>query len=160
VPAWRQELRRTTLDPTAKLVGLVLSTYMDGAGRAQVSRSTLADGCAVSVSTVLRAVRRLERAGLLGVDRAGRLQHLPSRYQARSRGGVPATPDSRGSTGATPNGSQGWQILGPGVAPVTREDLRSSEGQDRGEWYGDPTTAELARDAAAKARRTILGGDP
>jgi len=162
VPAWRLELRRAPLDPTAKLVGFTLSTYMDGAGRAQVSRSTLAAGCGLeSVTAVKRAVRRLELAGLLGVDRAGRRQHLPSRYQARCRGGWPDPPEITRGVWSDPadNGQGGLRSL-PGGSPGTHE-LEGLEGQDRsGEGYGSDAGAQLAREAAAAARRAILGGEP
>jgi len=161
VPAWRLELRRATVDQTAKLVGYVLSTYMDGAGRAQVSRSTLAECCGLeNVNTIRRAVRRLELAGLLGVDRAGREQPRPSRYQARSRGAAEYAPNGpRGVSGDAPAGSQGRPKPVPGASRDRPELEVLKEGQDRSEGFGDPTTAELARDAAAAARRMLLGGE-
>ncbi len=117
MPAWRHELLAAPIDATAKLVGLALSTYMDGAGRAHVSRSTLARGCGLAdVSTVKRAVHRLEVAGYLGVDRGG--GHEVSRYQLRSNGGWPAprpgaTAPPVVGAGAPPGG--GWDATVPGA---------------------------------------------
>ena len=160
MPAWRLELRAAELDPTAKLVGFTLSTYMDGAGRACVSRSTLAAGCGLAdVSTIKRAVHRLEAAGLLGVDRGGHQQHLPSRYQARSNGGYSAPPGiSRGGWAAPAEVAQGGLRSRPGGAGEHHE-LEGLEDQDHGgEGFGSEAGAQLAREAAAAARRAILEG--
>jgi len=191
---WQRELREAGLDPTAKLVGWCLSTYMDGAGRAQVGRTTLARSCGVSMSTVRRALGRLERSGLVAVDHGGGAD--VNRYQVRSTGGWPApppgspmtplpgspvslggvthdpqpgspmTPERKGlktkaRAGAHAGAPEGWVPEDdPAIAAefAARERLRVN-GQERGDGYGDPTAAQLARDAAADARRTILGGE-
>ena len=169
---WQRELRDSGLDPTAKAVGLVLSTYMDGAGRAQVSRATIAAGVGLAdLGTVTRAIQRLESAGLLGVDRAGRQQHAPSRYQVRSRGGWPATAEPpRGGPSATPGNGQGWLRSAPGVAgePHEREGLETiARGRAPEGWVPEDDEAiaavyrERELDAAERAKGSSEGyGDP
>jgi hypothetical protein len=78
---WRNTLRDCDLDRTAKLVGFVISTYMDGAGVARVGKTTIAKGASLGHNpgnnpgqrrgntAVDTAVDRLEAAGLLIVDR-------------------------------------------------------------------------------------------
>jgi hypothetical protein len=176
VPAWRHELLAAPIDATAKLVGLALSAYMDGAGRAQVSRSTIARGCSLAdVSTVKRAVHRLEVAGYLGIDRGGGQD--VSRYQLRSNGGWPAP--AAGATappvvgaGAPPGG--GWNGPVPGAAaPPKVEGQKTSApalahaGAPEG-WVPEDDSeiaavfAQRERDAAAaKVKSSSEGyGDP
>lgn len=74
--AWRDALRDSPLDKSAKLVGLVLSTFLNGKGRAFPSLETLADGASVSRRTVWAAIARLELHGFLSVTRSrGRQSH-------------------------------------------------------------------------------------
>jgi len=160
VPAWRRDLRDAPdLDPVARLVGHTLATFMDGAGRCVVSRSTIARGCGLAdVSTVKRAVHRLEAAGLLGVDRVKGGQHLANRYQARPNGGWSAPVEvTYGGWSAPVDPIQRGLRPDPTGAAEHRE-LEGLEDQDRGEGYGSASGAQLARDAAAAARRTILEG--
>jgi hypothetical protein len=75
VPRWRDALRDSDLDRTAKLVGFVLSTYMDGRGVAYPAKTTLAEGASLGRegqkgnTAVDTAIDRLEASGLLVVDR-------------------------------------------------------------------------------------------
>jgi hypothetical protein len=69
---WRDRVRDAPdLDTTATVVAMVLSTYMNGEGRAYPSRATLAAGAKLrQPRTVDRAIRDLEAAGLLIVERS------------------------------------------------------------------------------------------
>ena len=81
IPQWRDALRDSELDRTAKLVGFVLSTYMDARGAAWPAKTTLARGASLGRepapggerrkgnTAVDTAIDRLEAAGLLDVDR-------------------------------------------------------------------------------------------
>jgi len=68
---WRDVIRDSSLDSTAKGVGYALTTWMDWRGHAFPSRKTLAAGAGYNVRTIDRAVPRLEKAGLLRVVRNG-----------------------------------------------------------------------------------------
>jgi hypothetical protein len=75
VAHWRNALRDSDLDRTAKLVGFVLSTYMDGRMAAWPAKTTLAHGASLGRegqkgnTAVDTAIDRLEARGLLVVDR-------------------------------------------------------------------------------------------
>ena len=61
---WRDTLRDSELDPTAKLVGFILSTWWDRNGRSAFpSKPTIAAASGVSKRAVDGAVDRLETAG-------------------------------------------------------------------------------------------------
>ena len=68
VGVWRDSLRDSAVDSSSKLVGLVLSTYMNGRGYARPGRVTLARGCSITTRTVETCVRKLETAGFLIVE--------------------------------------------------------------------------------------------
>lgn len=82
VARWRNLVRDSDVDSTARLVALVLSTYMSSTGNgAYPSKRTLADGCGLnSTRAVDQAINRLELAGLLAVHRSK--GHNPNTYQA------------------------------------------------------------------------------
>ena len=67
---WRDALRDSDLDKAAKIVGFVLSTYLNAQGRAFPSTETLADGASISRRSVSPAIERLERHGFLSVTRS------------------------------------------------------------------------------------------
>lgn len=160
VPMWRRDLRDAPgLDPTARLVGHVLSTYMDGAGRACVSRSTLAVGCGMAdVGAVRRAILRLESAGLLGVDRIRGGRYGANRYQAHPNGGWSAPVEvAYGGWSAPVEPIQRGPKPDLTGAPEHRE-LEVLEVQDRGEGFGSPNGAQLARDAVATMRQRLGEG--
>lgn len=94
--AWRNAVRDSELDVTAKVVAWTLDTYMDSHGDGWPSLALLAAGAGVDVRTVIRAVKRLELAGLIGVTRS-RGRHA-NRYHA--------TIQNR-DTGVTVNGDRG-----------------------------------------------------
>jgi len=50
--AWRNAVRDSDLDSTAKLAGHTLSTYMTGRGLAYPSRETLARGASLALRSV------------------------------------------------------------------------------------------------------------
>lgn len=77
VAHWRNALRDSDLDRTAKLVGFVISTYMDSTGVARPAKTTIAHGASLGREPGKRkgntavddAIDRLEASGLLVVDR-------------------------------------------------------------------------------------------
>jgi len=100
---WRNAVRDSSLDGTAKLVALILDTYMDGHGETWPSKTTIAAGASCDSSTVKRAVHRLEDAGFLLVirSRGGR----SNRYRA-------CMPPPNGGAGAPVDGGAGAPIRG------------------------------------------------
>lgn len=69
--AWRNAVRDSHLDTTAKAVALVLSTYMNSLGAAFPSKRTLAAGATLSSTrSVDAAINRIEAAGLLEIVRS------------------------------------------------------------------------------------------
>jgi hypothetical protein len=70
--AWRDAVRDSGLDRTAKLVAFVISTYMDSIGKAFPSKATIAAGSSLGAGrrAVDRAVDRLEASGLLKIRRS------------------------------------------------------------------------------------------
>jgi hypothetical protein len=74
VAVWRDAVRDSGLDSTAKLVAFCLSTYFDVSGRTyggrySPSRTTLARGCSLSDRAVDAALVRIEASGFLTVER-------------------------------------------------------------------------------------------
>jgi hypothetical protein len=68
---WRDALRDSELDSTAKLLGFVLSTWWDRNGRgAFPSKPTMAAASGLSKRAVDGAVNRLETAGFIDVSRS------------------------------------------------------------------------------------------
>ena len=63
--AWMRAVRDADITATAALTAYVLATYMDGDGVCWPSRRRIAVGIRRSPSTVTRALRELEGAGLL-----------------------------------------------------------------------------------------------
>ncbi len=92
VIVWRDALRDSRLNSTAKLVGLVLSTHMTAGGDgAYPSQDTLARETSLEKRAIYRATRRLEEAGFIAVTWSrGRASH---RYRAT----LPTATESRRS---------------------------------------------------------------
>ena len=89
VAAWRNFVRDSGVDPTARLVAFVLSTYMARNGNgAYPSRRTIAKGAGIGVRAVDAAINRLEAAGLLAIERSK--GHTSNTYAAA---GIPRTKD-------------------------------------------------------------------
>jgi hypothetical protein len=82
VAVWRDALRDSPLDSTAKLVGLVLSTYFNARGSAYPGRAALARGASVCDRTIDHALRRLEATGFLHVERTNGGNNRTNGYQA------------------------------------------------------------------------------
>jgi DNA-binding PadR family transcriptional regulator len=84
VAVWRDALceDECKLDSTAKLVALVLSTFMRGRGYARPGRERLGKGASLSVRSVERALRRLEAGGWLEVDWSDGGRRWTNAYQA------------------------------------------------------------------------------
>jgi hypothetical protein len=103
---WRDALRDSDLDTTAKTVGYTIATYWNGRGlSAFPSKTTIAAGAGLhSVRAADRAVLRLERAGFLDVSRSrGR----------RSNTYTATLPTPHGGTGSTPYGGAGLNGSNP-----------------------------------------------
>jgi hypothetical protein len=72
---WREAIRDSDLDRTAKLVAYTLSTYMNGGGAAFPSKTLLARGASLGnpnhkgSSALDAAVNRLEAAGFVAITR-------------------------------------------------------------------------------------------
>jgi hypothetical protein len=78
---WRNAVRDSALDSTAKLTAYTLSTYMSRDGLAWPAKTTLADKASLSVRAVDGAITRLERGGFLLVERSG-YRRGGNRYRA------------------------------------------------------------------------------
>lgn len=103
---WRNAVCDSRLDPTAKLVALVLDRYMDGRGECWPSKAAIAAGSSHGRSVVVRAIHRLELAGFVLVIRSkGR---LPNRYRA--------TLPPNGVVGDTVNSVVGDTVTGSTVS--------------------------------------------
>lgn len=73
IPArFRNAIRDSELDPTARLVAFTISTYMDSRGLAFPSKATIAAGAGLGKGrrAVDAAVDRLEAAGLVEISRS------------------------------------------------------------------------------------------
>jgi len=109
---WRDAVRNSALPPTAKLVALALSTWMNRYGDCRPAKETIARGCSLSVRAVDSTITALEAAGFLRVTRSkGR---STNRYKAATPHQVP------GST---------LQEL-QGSAPPTPQDVRGNPADD------------------------------
>lgn len=113
---WRNAIRDSALPRTTKLVGLVLSTYLDANGTAFPALTTLADGASLGrgCTAVKDAIERLEAVGLLEVDR--RRGRLGWTYQAV----IP-----RADVGLDPSGIT-RPAVGLAAAEIPREPSRKS----------------------------------
>lgn len=79
--AWRDALRDSALDTTAKAVGFVIATYWDSSGSgAFPAKATIARGASIGKRTADRAIDRLEAAGFLAIHRSG--GRRSNRYRA------------------------------------------------------------------------------
>ena len=155
--SWRNAVRDSELDRTAKLVAFVLSTYMDGHGQAYPSMSTLAEGASLGLNraTTRAAVARLESAGFLDVFRSrGRGSHryeatLPTEHPGRSvteRFG----PSNRTIPGLQPN-AQGVHESAESAESVTADDGRLEDGRTSSVKF-DPDAVALAAAKEASKR--------
>jgi DNA-binding transcriptional ArsR family regulator len=144
--AWRLELVESELDATARLVGLTLDTFMSAGGVCFPSRAAIAHRSGLDVRTVERATRRLERAGLLRVERGG--GRTCSRYYALipSDRGQPSTPAAqrRPRGGAAP--PQGRHSAARNLPLNLPENLPVDPGYESvHNGNGDDLAGELAR---------------
>jgi hypothetical protein len=111
VAHWRNAVRDSDLDRTAKLVALVLSTYMDHTGAAWPAKTTIARGASLGRvgqkgnTAVDSAIDRLEAAGLLVVDRRrGRRGFLYGAAIPRDGEGFESHVATRDNGGQIPRG--------------------------------------------------------
>jgi Helix-turn-helix domain len=84
---WRDAIRASELDASAKLVALVLATYANATGECWPSKQTLYEGCSLSARVVDRAVLRLEETGFVDVKRS--VGRVVNRYFLRIPNPVP-----------------------------------------------------------------------
>jgi hypothetical protein len=77
---WRDAIRDSELDRTAKLIAYTLSTWMNGQAEAFPGKDALADRAGVDVRTVDRALHRIEAAGFVRV-RVGGGRARTNRYE-------------------------------------------------------------------------------
>lgn len=69
---WRQEVLRSGLSATAKVVALTIAEYMDPDGYASPGFTRIMDEAGgLSRSTVIRATKELEREGAMEITRRG-----------------------------------------------------------------------------------------
>jgi hypothetical protein len=124
VAVWRDALRDSVLDATAKLVGFVLSTYMDARGFAFPSKATLARGSSLGEGrrAVDQAVDRLEADGFLEIERS--VGRHAFRYQA---------------------------TLPPTAHEVRRSEWATSQKEASNVARGAPSTSHQVRPKAVKA---------
>ena len=104
VAKWRNAVRDSKLDATAKLTALTLSTFLTVDGAGYPSQSLLAAGASISRRSVGKAIDRLELASFLAIERSkGRSSHD---YKAviPTASAVPGSPTS--------NCERGTQLLG------------------------------------------------
>jgi Helix-turn-helix domain len=122
---WVMQVLASEVSPTAKVIGVAIGIHMNGDSRqAWPSHSTLAKMCSVEKRTSERAVKELEKAGLLSVRRVA---NCSNRYEMRR---IPTT----GSIPTDMTEDDGWDDPVPtAVVPPPR----------RG-WY-HPPDGDVAR---------------
>jgi hypothetical protein len=78
---WVKQVLASDISPTAKIIGVAISIHINGDCRqAWPSHSSLARMCSVEKRTSERAVKELEKAGLLTVSRKA---NCSNRYEMR-----------------------------------------------------------------------------
>jgi hypothetical protein len=113
---WRDAIRDSDLDATAKLVAYTLSTYLNGRGEAWPSKETLAAGASKSKRAVDGAIDRIAATGFLSVSKSkGRSSN---RYQATTPT-VQAVAPSTVQTGAPLARSNRAASSTPTLQPLT-----------------------------------------
>lgn len=124
VAHWRNALRDSDLDRTAKLVGLVLSTYVDARGVAWPAKTTLARGASLGRETqkgntaVDTAINRLEAAELLVIDRKrGRRGFLYGLRIPRWYEGLKSHADARDNGSEIPRGHDAKSLAEVALIP-------------------------------------------
>jgi hypothetical protein len=155
---WRNALRDSELDRTAKLVGFVLSTYMDGRGAAWPAKTTLAEVASLGRegqkgnTAVDTAIDRLEGAGLLVVDRRrGRRGFLYTAVIPRADGGFDsleslATAGDNGVVNPSRNGAKSLADSTEIPRPGEGESVES----ERKRFYARPRRANTNKRADAR----------
>lgn len=105
---WVRDLPQGTLDHRARLVAYAIASHADSDGSAAVGSRQLMQATGMHSETIARAIRRLEEAGVLGVERRpDRLSvySFPTRdtfsTTARPRAVRSAYPQPRGSVDKT-----------------------------------------------------------
>lgn len=149
---WRDALRDSDLDTTAKAVGFVIATYWNGRGlSAFPAKTTIAAGASLlSTRTADAAVLRLEHAGFLTV----------SRSRGRSSNRYIATiPTPHGDAGLTPHVGAGLNGANPASDDIQpRTELASTPQPGAGE-SSKAKAEELMRNPRARARQGNSSAD-
>jgi hypothetical protein len=139
---WRIAVCESGIDPTARLVALVLDTFMDKRGFAWPSRERIATRAGLSVRAVEQAITRLEDAGLLLVVHSrGRTSN---RYQATHPNSERATPlrGSQQRTSRQPTANLTTSNGEPGSPEAVRKPSRKPKGVRGAD--APPRSTELA----------------
>ena len=141
VAVWRDAVRDSDLDRTAKLVAYTLSTYVNRFGRAWPSRSSLAKGSSLTDRAVDCAVRTLESSGWLLVQRTKGGKNSTNTYLIQLS---PTANDIRRSEWQTANLTPPTANLTPlNSEPCSHESAESAE--------SGATSADAAGSGAARA---------
>ena len=130
---WRDALRDSALDSTAKLVGFVISTFWDAKGEgAFPSRKVIAAGASLNrEATITAAIGRLRDAGFLMISQSlGRSSNGYTAAIPTVREAVRLEPYA-GANGSdvnrTPEGSQPYAEDASTVRPGVRKGVESVE---------------------------------
>jgi Helix-turn-helix domain len=167
---WRNAVRDSNLDTTAKTVAFVLSTYMDRAWRCFPGQDTLARGCSLSDTAVRGGTRRLEQAGFLAVEWSkGRSPHryfgrLPnpedsSEFNGEAGSGLCApTPKKGRFNSEVPAANPEADALNPEGASdeSTESNFNASEGLEGGPGNGHNPEKQEPRYATPAELQALL----
>lgn len=142
---WRDAVRDSDLDATARIVGMTISTYWRANGNgAYPSKSTIAKGAGLrSVRAVDYAILRLEAAGFLEVTRSK--GHRANSYAAT----LPTPHDDAGLPRMTVQGLDGENPASDDTEP--RMGMHSTPHGDAGE-SGKAKAKNLNASARLRAR--------
>jgi hypothetical protein len=156
---WRKAVRDgEDLDRTALLVAHTLSTYLNGEGAARPSRELLAKGSRSSIDTVDRALRRLEAAGYLEVERTLGGGYGDDKHTNTYRVKLPGTAsqDRRDEWPADAGHSRTGAAVEEGVTAAKRPSHGRKKAESRPHGCG-PKTIE---DVKAKTKGSALARAP
>src|SRR3954451_12782786 len=111
---WRVALRDSELDSTAKLVGLVLSTYMNGRGDCWPKKLTIAERTGLSKRAVDGAIQRLEAGDFLRVEPSKKhpYHRRPNKYFAVVPKGCSTYTLSKGASNDANKGAEAAPEVG------------------------------------------------
>jgi hypothetical protein len=166
VVVWRELVRESSADRTAKAVGWGLSTFMDVDGCCRLGRARLAEACSMSVRATEQAVARLELLGLLAVSRTlggnpvarvngyRALLSSEARSPLSSEGAAPLSGEARSPANGVPSAANGTTLSGEARSPVLELEEQDARAGAREPDDEPSSPAALARRRAeAEAMR-------